>query len=706
MPRIFILVSLTLGCLIVFIGCGRSSISSPELYPSNIQSGVPSHYLGGIWEITINPEAKLAETIPLRGSEFHVNVTKYLQPPKPYGLSIKINSFDSTKALVDLDATITHPFPNSNLRGFDVRGILMGAGEVISSQSDSGIVFPAPWGLRLKNADGYTRWWNPSEFTTPGLYGFYPGALGSKGFKPLTTLNPYKYFSDPLSPTDKVPSKVNLSNRGTFSTDMTPPSLTRNYIVQFPFYGGTPVYKFQYAIDASWAPPTGSSSTPKPVDDFPWEANCPEAFHIEVGTKFTNAWYIDDENRGGTIKLQIEVFDWGALENPYGLAGEIENIFVESDTLFDWVVSIPPETAIPGSQPVSGIYNLAIDVLPTGLEHQEILITVVSKNPATYKPPVSGQNYPQNAKLAAYTVIEIPILNSNPADNFIHVDSPNGGEVWDSGGQGEILWTSNGEVGNNVRIDYSIANGDLIEIISSTPNDGSFIWDPLPSINSNKIKVMVQSLENPYIWDESDNYFTIGVVGTLHLLSPNGGEVLPGGGWWDIEWESAGPVEEVKIELSLDSGKTYPMEIIASTPDDGLFTWNPVLYFNTSTARIKISDVKNPSVFDESDLNFSISQYGGKITIIQPNGGEILPAGGSYEIKWTYNAPFSDLRIELSTDSGQTFPTVIVMYTECDGSYIWEPVENIETNKARIRIKTNEIPPMQDTSDADFTISK
>jgi hypothetical protein len=170
---------------------------------------------------------------------------------------------------------------------------------------------------------------------------------------------------------------------------------------------------FQYAVDASWAAPSGPSAPPKPIDEYPVTANCPEAFNITVDSSKSKAYYADAGDFGGDLVLDVEVFDWGAGANPDGIDGEIDSIEIESETLFDNVISVPVK-ASPGSQTVSGIYSVMVPyVHPTGLENQEVLVTVRSKSPATYEPPMAGKEYPTGAHLAAYTLVDIPILDVN-----------------------------------------------------------------------------------------------------------------------------------------------------------------------------------------------------------------------------------------------------------------------------------------------------
>jgi hypothetical protein len=92
--------------------------------------------------------------------------------------------------------------------------------------------------------------------------------------------------------------------------------------------------------------------------------------------------------------------------------------------------------------------------------------------------------------------------------DFITVGSPNGGENWRIGSSHDITWTSSGTSGY-VKIQYSTNNGlSWANIITSTPDNGSYTWTipNAPSVNC-LVKVMNTLLSTPS--DQSDTVFTI-----------------------------------------------------------------------------------------------------------------------------------------------------------------------------------------------------
>ena len=471
-------------------------------------AGIPQgRNIWGLWNIELDPGSGRIDITPIRQADFHLNVVNSLQLPNPAGIQIAINSFQPDEGSVDLDLTIIHPYPDSNLRGFDVRGIVMGSGNSITAKSDPDLFYSAPDGLRLLNADGYTRWWNNSEFTTSGLYGFTPGILGTPGFTPVTTLNPYKYFADILLPDDPVVPNVDISNRGTFSTYPDPPQLTRNYQIQFPMVGGNPEWKFQYAIDACWDLPTGGSPKPKPVEDFPISANCPEAFHIEVDTSWSSTYLVNPTYFGGDVVLEVEVFDWGIPSNPEGPSGEIVSIIFESETLFDSVTTVSGDILTTGDSETGGIFQISIpDVHPTGSDNQEVLITVLSKNLTSYEPPIFGPDYPDTPPLAAYALVEIPIREA-----YIEVIAPNGGEEWQVGSDQVIDWSSEGLV-LKIEIWLSLDGGETwpYVLITQLGNLGEWMWENIPEeYVTDQARIKVRASEYSFVRDINDETFTI-----------------------------------------------------------------------------------------------------------------------------------------------------------------------------------------------------
>lgn len=301
---LILLVSFTSGC---------SSNFSP-IEPSNSQSEAISpeinsdtHYLWGYWTLLINREKKTIEAIPHRSTQMHVNVVGFLEKGV---LHIAFANLIIDVDLIELDVKLTHPFPGlSTYTGFDVRGIFITPGTV-AGYSDPGIIHASPSETYLMNADGWTRWWNPTEFPVgKTLFNYINGKLGVpyNGSNLNATLNAYKYFCDDLDPNEPLSGLI-LSHRGIFSQGATN---TRHYTIHF--VPKEPLI-YNYAVDASWALPSPNPPIAVPAD-FPPDASAPEAYRIETRIVSNELFFMDSENKGGKALVEVDVYDWWGCDS-------------------------------------------------------------------------------------------------------------------------------------------------------------------------------------------------------------------------------------------------------------------------------------------------------------------------------------------------------------------------------------------------------
>jgi hypothetical protein len=243
----------------------------------------------------------------------------------------------------------------------------------------------------LLNPDGWTRWHNHEEFTTEGLFGFTPGAKGNLP-NPSATLNPYKLYADGLSATADAAGwlTANQDTRAFFSAGA---ANTREMQLQFPFVGDKLFLKWQYAVLASWAPPTSDDPGP---DDFPPEANIGEAAHLRVDCTDSTLYYTIDE-QGGDLVINLDVFDWQGGD---AIKDEIDRIIVESKVLDDPYIDLNPyisQTA--GSAFATYSVTLPADQV-NSTDDVWVWVMVESADPTDYK-NIDGPAYPLDKPLAA-----------------------------------------------------------------------------------------------------------------------------------------------------------------------------------------------------------------------------------------------------------------------------------------------------------------
>ena len=262
-------------------------------------------YLWGYYDVTIDLDTQNITAVPNRSSLFAANVVEFLNS-NPAAMIFTMNDLviGTTEIIVDIDVGIKHPFDGMpQFNGYDVRGVFMGDGsETMSYNSD--LDYPVygtdqfhlddPVDMDGGGPDGYTRWYNASEFPTPGIFGYTHGNMATKSFTPSATLSPYKYYADGIDIEDDVFEflTANEADRGVFSTGSVN---TRNYYLEFPL--PTPAASYGYAIVANWEDPAIHPS------------NAPEAVAINV-TVDPDIWYVDNTNNGGDLKLEIDVWNW------------------------------------------------------------------------------------------------------------------------------------------------------------------------------------------------------------------------------------------------------------------------------------------------------------------------------------------------------------------------------------------------------------
>jgi hypothetical protein len=85
--------------------------------------------------------------------------------------------------------------------------------------------------------------------------------------------------------------------------------------------------------------------------------------------------------------------------------------------------------------------------------------------------------------------------------------APNGGEFWYPFTTHLITWTTEDLIVANVKLEYSIDNGDnYITIVESVSNTGSYSWN-VPNTPSERALVKITAIENPGVSDVSNSTF-------------------------------------------------------------------------------------------------------------------------------------------------------------------------------------------------------
>ena len=399
------LLLIILACA-VMLGCSNSPVTPTDTQvQENISSSAPTespHSLAGYYLLSYDTETGDLDVIPLRTAEVHLNMVGVLNSTMGVSVAGVPSEHDPPNGIFVFDVTLTHPFETkSQFSGFDVKGIFITDGDKVID----GLNFADLNDTRLLNADGYTRWWNPTEFTKPGIFGFTEGRLAIPGNYFTATCNPYKLFADRLGTNDELAWVTDepLDSDIGRSVFRAGESNTRRYRIQFKMSPGPQIY-FGYAIDVSWAMPDPNPPNEIP-DDFPIEANQPEAYRIAL-INYINTLYYDSESGygGGTIDIKVNVHDWQGQESG-DFTSEIGTV-----DLFSPGLGLDNENVnLVGWDAYRARYRRAFNNLaPTSNDQIQLFCSASSTDGSTYKQ--AGAPAPEEP-LKAWQVITLDIVD-------------------------------------------------------------------------------------------------------------------------------------------------------------------------------------------------------------------------------------------------------------------------------------------------------
>ncbi len=510
MNRFVALLTVVIIAGVITVGCSSSGGGSP-VTPTTDQEQTPeltteSNRAGsgartnllGYWDVYIDAGTGTVELVQDRHAMFTVNLTNILSK-QITGLNFEIINIiiEPDHIDVDIDIIVTHPFSGyPEFNGYDLRGIFMGDGSLTLEKGslkypELGVdQYMLPDTIDgAGGPDGYTRWFNFTEFSEADfpLFSFTAGKITSLGFAGTATLCPYKYYADGLQPEADLWNwlKTHGDQNGVFSQSVTN---TRNFYIRFPT--PEPGLQFSVAIIVSWE---GLEPEYHP-------ANCPEAIACEV-TDNSYVYYVDPMENGGYLYLDISLFGWDYQPS---------KIYIES-TVLNLVYEFTTDEMIPvdeGDHYATYHVEIPADNV-TGIEGQEYWV-IAEYEEFDYTNDFGVPNLAGTDPMAACFRYDLEVIDEPP---WIEVLIPNGGEKWLIGTEREITWDS-WNVSGTVFIDYSKSNfiDDINPIAIDEPIDGSFIWE-IPDDESDTVRVRISSTGIPGVYDISDEDFRIVSVG-------------------------------------------------------------------------------------------------------------------------------------------------------------------------------------------------
>src|SRR5262249_49513315 len=147
---------------------------------------------------------------------------------------------------------------------------------------------------------------------------------------------------------------------------------------------------------------------------------------------------------------------------------------------------------------------------------------------------------------------------------------------------------------NEANATYVAGSVEVFRVDSFIPNYGSTTSDHFPVLSR-------------YTFGSGG-----GTTPRVTVVSPNGGESLPGGSVQNITWTSSN-VANVRIEYTLDNGANWTV-IVSDLASTGSFAWT-LPTTSTSAARVRVSDMATTAT-DQSDGTFTITAGGSPAQVI------------------------------------------------------------------------------------------
>ncbi len=283
------------------------------------------------------------------------------------------------------------------------------------------------------------------------------------------------------------------------------------------------------------------------------------------------------------------------------------------------------------------------------------------------------------------------------AGSYITVLQPGGGESWALGTTHLISWID--DVPEPV--DVILYRGNDIDTLAQDVVGSTYYWtlsDTIPMAGGYRIKV-ISSLDATLI-GLSNTFNIIKSEGTfITVYQPNGGERWALGTTHLISWNDDLP-EPVDIILyrSNNDIDTLAQDVVGST-----YYWTlSDTILATAGYRIKVISTKEVTLYDFSDLSFTISKSAGtNIEVIQPNGNESWAVNTTHLISWIDDVPEPvDIVLFRGGDIDTLAQDVI------GSTYYWTISDTTPASTGyRIKVVSTKDANLYDISDAGFSIT-
>ncbi len=284
----------------------------------------------------------------------------------------------------------------------------------------------------------------------------------------------------------------------------------------------------------------------------------------------------------------------------------------------------------------------------------------------------------------------IRVVTGNPS---LSLTAPLGGMKWNSHIANLISWDS--EFVADVKIEFSSDNGinwtDVVE--SASANARAYLW-PAQNILSSECLMRISDVANPDVNDITNTTFTLC---DLQLIHPNGNGFYKTGNPVNVEWESQ---DVGSLSISYQSSQDGDWVLVEENVDvnSSPYVWYPEVAGNW--CKIQLKETAAPEAVEQSYYNFIVYQ----LDLLTPQGGEELTGNSEFMISWESEI-IDNIKIEYSTDNGQTWIVEDASVAASDSVYLWT-VPNINADSCFIKLSVSGLPNSSSTNTTPFSIQK
>ena len=167
----------------------------------------------------------------------------------------------------------------------------------------------------------------------------------------------------------------------------------------------------------------------------------------------------------------------------------------------------------------------------------------------------------------------------------------------------------------------------------------------------------------------------------LLLKTPANGEVISGGDYYTINWESSN-VENIKIEYSIDGGASWLIIADSYAASAGKYLWL-VPAKPTTKGKIRISDIFNGSTASINPGTFTIAE---PQLILDTDTSLALVQGNAFRIGWK-SLTVEKVNLYYSVDGGSSYMIIRKGFPALAGSFVWV-VPEINKNHLSLKIES------------------